>query len=79
MVLYTDEDSSDELSSVAASAATRDLIWRSGCRLAPIVGGWLMSSLGIWGFYRSGLAAISGGLTFLCAVVHAYGRGVLTG
>lgn len=79
MALFADEGSSDESSGVAASFGVRDLVWRPGSLLAPAVGGWLMSSIGMdWVFYLGGLVAVSGVLTFLYALVHAHGRGALT-
>lgn len=79
MALFADEGSSDESSGVAASFGVRDLVWRPGSLIAPAVGGWLMSSIGMdWVFYLGGLVAVSGVLTFLYALVRTYGRGALT-
>ncbi|GAD51263.1 major facilitator superfamily MFS_1 [Halarchaeum acidiphilum MH1-52-1] len=79
MALFADEGSSDETSGVAASFGVRDLVWRPGSLLAPIVGGWLMGSVGMdWVFYLGGLAALVGVTSFLLVLVRAHGRGALT-
>lgn len=79
MALFADEGSDDDESGVAASFGIRDLVWRPGSLLAPVVGGWLMSSVGMaWVFYLGGVVAVTGSLSFLFALVRAHGRGALT-
>ncbi|MFB6078871.1 MAG: MFS transporter [Halarchaeum sp.] len=79
MALFADEGSDDEDSGVAASFGVRSLVWRPGSILAPMLGGWLMGSVGMdWVFYVGGLAAVTGVLTFLVVLVRDHGRGALT-
>ncbi|GGL35115.1 MFS transporter [Halarchaeum grantii] len=78
MALFADEGSSDDSGGVASSFGIRDLVWRPGSVLAPVVGGWLMGAYGMDAvFYLGGAAAVSGVLTFVAILVRAHGRGAL--
>src|SRR6056297_580068 len=53
MALFADEGSDGD--GVASSFGIRELVWRPGSVLAPVLGGWLMSQYGIdWAFYVGG-------------------------
>ncbi len=79
MALFADEGSNSDSGGVASSFGIRDLIWRPGSLIAPILGGWLMGSFSIdWIFYLGALAAFSGSFTFLAILIHAHGRAALT-
>lgn len=46
--------------------------------LAPLIGGWLMGQFGVqWGFFVSGLAALSGVMTFLGVLSWNHGSRAL--
>jgi MFS family permease len=77
MALFADEGTDD--GSVASSFGIRELVWRPGSVLAPLLGGYLMVEVGMaWVFYVGGAAAISGVLTFLVVLVYYHGAGALT-
>ncbi len=77
MALFADEGV--EGGGVASSFGVRDLVWRPGSILAPILAGILTTGPGIqWVFYFGGTAAISGVLTFLGVLSYSHGTKALT-
>ena len=62
MALFADEGEGDGITS---SFGIRGLVWRPGALLAPILGGYLMSTYGMdWVFFLGSAAAFSGILVF---------------
>jgi MFS family permease len=58
MALFADEGKGQGITS---SFGIRGIVWRPGAILAPLAGGWLMSTYGIeWVFFVGGMAALSG-------------------
>lgn len=58
MALFADEGKG---SGITSSFGIRGLVWRPGAIFAPILGGYLMTSIGIeWVFYTAGIFAFSG-------------------
>ncbi|WP_137283489.1 MFS transporter [Halorussus salinisoli] len=76
MALFADEGTDD--GSVASSFGIRELVWRPGSVLAPMLGGALMSMQIEWVFFVGAAAAFSGVLTFLGVLSHNYGTRALT-
>jgi len=77
MALFADEGTDD--GGVASSFGIRELVWRPGSILAPLLGGVLMGSVGMeWVFYVGGFASLSGVLTFLGVLSYSHGASALT-
>lgn len=77
MALFADEGVDG--AGVASSFGVRELVWRPGSILAPILAGILMTGPGIqWVFYVGGIASISGVLTFFGVLSYSYGSEALT-
>ncbi len=77
MALFADEGADG--AGVASSFGVRELVWRPGSILAPILAGVLMTGPGIeWVFYVGGLASISGVLTFFGVLSYSHGAKALT-
>ncbi|WP_049971832.1 MFS transporter [Haladaptatus cibarius] len=77
MALFADEGADG--AGVASSFGIRELVWRPGSILAPILAGILMTGPGIqWVFYVGGLASISGVLTFFGVLSYSHGAKALT-
>ncbi|WP_458206851.1 MFS transporter [Haladaptatus sp. NG-SE-30] len=77
MALFADEGADG--AGVASSFGVRELVWRPGSILAPILAGILMTGPGIeWVFYVGGLASISGVLTFFGVLSYSHGARALT-
>ncbi|GKZ14344.1 MFS transporter [Haladaptatus sp. T7] len=77
MALFADEGIDG--AGVASSFGVRELVWRPGSILAPILAGILMTGPGIqWVFYVGGIASISGVLTFFGVLSYSYGSEALT-
>ncbi len=75
MALFADEGAG---AGIASSFGIRNLLWLPGSILAPMVGGYLMTGIGMaWVFYLGGAAALSGALTMLGVLVRRHGRGAL--
>jgi len=75
MALFADEGDGE---GVASSFGIRELIWRPGSVAGPLLGGWLMTSLGMaWVFYVGGAFAVTGALTFLAILIWTHGAGGL--
>jgi MFS family permease len=63
MALFADEGTTE--GGVASSFGIRELVWRPGSVVAPLLGGWLMTSVSMdWVFYVGGAFALTGILTF---------------
>lgn len=76
MALFADEGEGD---GIASSFGVRGLVWRPGAVLAPMLGGYLMSTVGIeWVFFVGGLAALSGAAAFFGVLSYRYGASALT-
>ena len=72
MALFADEGTGE---GVAASFGIRDIVWRPGAVIAPLVGGWLMSNVGMeWVFFLGAGAAFSGVLAFVGILSYDHGR-----
>jgi MFS family permease len=77
MALFADEGTED--GGVASSFGIRELLWRPGSVVAPLLGGWLMTDVGMeWVFYVGGATALTGVLSFLGVLVANHGTGALS-
>jgi len=77
MALFADEGSDGN--GVASSFGVRELVWRPGSVVAPLLGGWLMGAVGMASvFYVGGGAALFAAALFLVALVSGHGRDALT-
>jgi MFS family permease len=77
MALFADEGTDD--GSVASSFGIRELVWRPGSVVGPLLAGWLMVEVSMASvFVVGGAFAITGALAFLGVLVHDHGRGALT-
>ncbi len=75
MALFADEGSGGK--GVASSFGIRELVWRPGSVVGPLLGGWLMAEVGMaWVFYVGGASAITGVLTMLGVLAYHNGTGV---
>jgi MFS family permease len=76
MALFADEGTGE---GVASSFGIRELVWRPGSVAAPLLGGYLMTDVGMaWVFYVGGAAALVGALAFLASLVRLNGAGAVT-
>ncbi|WP_435344706.1 MFS transporter [Haloarchaeobius sp. HRN-SO-5] len=77
MALFADEGSDG--AGVASSFGVRELVWRPGSVLAPLLGGYLMAGPGMhWVFFVGGASAMTGVLAFLVSLRRMQGPGALT-
>ena len=77
MALFADEGL--EAGSVTSSFGIRELVWRPGSVIAPLLGGWLMIDVSMASvFYLGGAFAISGAATFFVILVWFHGYQALT-
>jgi MFS family permease len=76
MALFADEGTDD--GSVASSFGIRELVWRPGSVLAPMLGGALMTMRMDFVFFVGALAAFSGIFTFFGVLSRNYGAQALT-
>jgi MFS family permease len=77
MALFADEGIDGE--GIASSFGVRELVWRPGSVLAPVLGGYLMAEFGMqWAFYVGGAFALTGVATFLAVLVRSHGAQALT-
>ena len=77
MALFADEGTDD--GGVASSFGIRELVWRPGSVVAPLLGGYLMTEVGMeWVFYVGGAAAVTGVVTFLGVLSYFHGPTALT-
>jgi MFS family permease len=75
MALFADEGKG---SGITSSIGIRGLVWRPGALLAPLLGGYLMDSVGMeWVFFVAGGAALTGVLTFLGIIFRRFGTDAL--
>jgi MFS family permease len=71
MALFADEGKDNGITS---SFGVRGLVWRPGALLAPLLGGYLMDTVGMaWVFVVGGVTALTGVLTFSAIVTARYG------
>lgn len=76
MALYADEG---EGAGITSSIGIRSIVWRPGALGAPILGGWLMTNVGMdVVFFLGGAAALSGVLTMLGLLSYQHSRSALT-
>jgi MFS family permease len=77
MALFADEGADE--GGIAASFGIRELVWRPGSVLGPVMAGWLWSQYGIATvFYVGGAFAVTGAITFAVVLTRFHGRGALT-
>ncbi|WP_255151235.1 MFS transporter [Halorarius halobius] len=79
MALFADEGETDDDGGVAASFGIREFVWRPGSVAAPLLGGWLMTGVGMaWVFYVGAAAAFSAVGVFLAVLTARHGAGALS-
>jgi MFS family permease len=77
MALFADEGTDD--GGVTSSFGIRSLVWRPGSIAAPLLGGVLMTSVGIeWVFYVGAVFAFTGICLFAGLLARTHGRAALT-
>ena len=77
MALFADEGTDD--GGVASSFGIRELIWRPGSVVAPLLGGWLMYEVSMASvFYVGGAFALTGVGSFLVVLARFHGPDALT-
>jgi MFS family permease len=77
MALFADEGT--DSGGVASSFGVRDLLWRPGSIVGPLLGGWLMTEVGMgWVFYTGGAFALTGVVSFLATLVVLHGPNALS-
>jgi len=75
MALYADEG---EGSGITSSIGIRSLVWRPGSLGAPVLGGWLMTNVGMdVVFFLGGAAALSGVVTMFGLRFYRHGTAAL--
>ncbi|NEU58634.1 MFS transporter [Halorussus sp. MSC15.2] len=75
MALFADEGEGE---GIASSFGIRSIVWRPGAIIAPMVGGYLMSAVGMeWVFFLGGATALSGVVTFFLVLSSTHGRRAL--
>ncbi|MCU4752428.1 MFS transporter [Halobacteria archaeon AArc-curdl1] len=76
MALFADEGTSE--GGVASSFGIRELVWRPGSIIGPLLGGWLMTEVSMASvFYVGGAFALTGALTFLVVLTRFHGTDAL--
>ncbi|MFP9193956.1 MFS transporter [Natronosalvus vescus] len=76
MALFADEGTSE--GGVASSFGIRELVWRPGSVIGPLLGGWLMTEVSMASvFYVGGAFALTGAGTFLVILLSVHGRDAL--
>ena len=77
MALFADEGTRE--GGVASSFGVRELVWRPGSVVAPLLGGWLMVEVSMASvFYVGGAFALAGVGTFLAILAWFHGAAALT-
>lgn len=77
MALFADEGTAN--GGVASSFGIRSIVWRPGSIIAPLIGGFLMTNIGIaWVFYVGALTAFTGVVAFVGILGYTHGRTALT-
>lgn len=70
MALYADEGEGEGITS---SFGLRSLAWRPGSIVAPLLGGYILSTFGMqWVFFFAGAVALSAVIVFVIAIVYLY-------
>lgn len=76
MALFTDEGVAQ--GGVASSLGIRNIVWRPGNVIAPLIGGVVMTQIGMsWVFFIGGFFAISGAITFVSVLTYTHGKNAL--
>jgi len=76
MALFADEGTDN--GTVASSFGIRELVWRPGSVLGPLIAGWLMVEVDMaWVFYVGGTFALTGTGVFLALLTATHGRQAL--
>jgi MFS family permease len=76
MALFADEGTDD--GGVASSFGIRELVWRPGSVVGPLLGGWLMIEVSMASvFHVGGAFALTGALAFLAVLAYDHGREAL--
>ena len=76
MALFADEGTSS--GGVASSFGIRELVWRPGSVVGPLIAGWLMVDVSMDAvFYVGGTFALTGALSFVGILLYFHGRGAL--
>ena len=76
MALFADEGV--DQGGVASSFGIRDLVWRPGNVVAPMIGGVVMTQIGMsWVFFFAGFFALSGVVTFVGILTYTESRDAL--
>ena len=77
MALFADEGTDE--GGVASSFGIRELVWRPGSVLGPLMAGWLMVEVSMASvFYVGGAFALTGVGAFLAILAHDHGRRALS-
>jgi len=77
MALFADEGTED--GGVASSFGIRELVWRPGSMLGPMLAGYLMTQVGMaWVFYVGATTALTGVAAFLLVGTHLFDRSYLS-
>jgi len=77
MALFADQGTED--GGVASSFGIRELVWRPGSMLGPMLGGYLMTQVGMeWVFYVGASTALTGVAAFLLVGTHLFDRSYLS-
>ncbi|MXV61715.1 MFS transporter [Natronorubrum sp. JWXQ-INN-674] len=76
MALFADEGTSD--GGVASSFGIRELVWRPGSVLGPMIAGVLTDYNMAYAFYFGGAFAITGAFAFLVVLWRSHGRSALS-
>lgn len=77
MALFADEGADN--GGVASSFGIRSIVWRPGSIIAPLIGGFLMTNVGMeWVFYVGAVAAFSGIGLFSGILGYTHGRGAFS-
>lgn len=72
MALFADEGT--DQGGVASSFGLRSLVWRPGNVIAPMIGGVIMTQIGMeWVFYLAGFFALSSVVTFIGVLIYSHG------
>ena len=77
MALFADQGTAD--GGVASSFGIRELVWRPGSMIGPMLGGFLMTQVGMaWVFYVGATTALTGVAAFLFVGTHLFDRNYLS-
>ena len=77
MALFADEGTAE--GGVASSFGIRELVWRPGSIVGPLLAGWLMVEVSMAAvFFVGGAFAVTGAVTFLAILLADHGRAALS-